>query len=76
MEVMYAVRLRIRQLQTERALSVNGLAALCGINQSTLQQIVSGERTTTSIATIQKVCDGLEMDMSDFFEANVFRELV
>lgn len=75
MEVMEAVCQRIRQLQEKMGVSVNGLAAESGLNQSTLQHIVSGQRGTTSIATIQKLCDGLELDMRDFFNAEVFADV-
>ena len=74
MEIMFAVRLRIRELQEEHGLSVNALAALCGISQSTLQHIVSGQRDTVSVATIQKLCDGLGMDITAFFQTEAFHK--
>lgn len=75
MRVMQAVQLRIQELRRERGLSVNGLAARCGINQSTLQNIVGGHRSTTSISTIQKLCDGLEIDIPTFFASELFAEV-
>ena len=75
MEIMEAVCIRIRQLQKEHNLSINGLAAECVLNQSTLQHVVSGQRDTTSIATIQKLCDGLGLDMAAFFDAEVFADV-
>lgn len=75
MEIMEAVCIRIRQLQHQHEVSVNGLAAECGLNQSTLQHVISGQRCTTSIATIQKLCDGLEMDMAAFFDAEIFTDV-
>lgn len=75
MHIMQAVQLRIHQLRRERGLSVNGLAARCGINQSTLQNIVGGNRSTTSISTIQKLCDGLEIDMTTFFDSELFAQV-
>ena len=75
MEIMEAVCVRIRQLQADHRLSVNSLAAECGLNQSTLQHVVSGQRCTTSIATIQKLCDGLALDMAAFFDAEIFTDV-
>lgn len=75
MEIMEAVCTRIRQLQESSEVSVNGMAAECGLNQSTLQHIVSGQRETVSIATIQKLCDGLELDMAAFFDADIFADV-
>lgn len=74
MKMMEAVCTRIRQLQMDRGLSVNGLAAICGLNQSTLQHIISGQRETISIATVQTLCDGLEMDMAEFFDDQIFED--
>jgi len=70
-----AIRQRILQLCRENALTVNGLGARCGITQSTLNNIVSGRNNSTTVATIQKICDGLEMDLPEFFDSDLFRDL-
>lgn len=70
-----AIRQRILQLCRENALTVNGLGARCGITQSTLNNIVSGRNNSATVATIQKICDGLEMDLPEFFDSDLFRDL-
>lgn len=72
MSLIQAVCLRIHELREERGLTVNALAAVCGINQSTLFSLTSGRRITTSIATIQKICDGLGIEMDEFFRSELF----
>ena len=70
-----AVRLRIMQLCRENRLTLNGLSSRCGVTQSTLNNIVSGRNNSATVSTIQKVCDGLEMDLAEFFGSDLFRNL-
>lgn len=75
MRVKHATQQRIWQLCNEHGLTLNGLAKVCGITQSTLNNIVSGRNHSTCISTVQKICDGLEMDIADFFDSDLFRNI-
>ena len=75
MRTKEALCLRIQQLCRERNLTVNGLSARCGITQSTLNNIVSGRNNSTTVSTVQKICDGLEMELPEFFNSQLFRNL-
>lgn len=75
MRTKEALCLRIEQLCAERNLTLNGLSARCGITQSTLNNIVSGRNNSTTVSTVQKICDGLEMELPDFFDSALFRDL-
>ncbi len=70
-----AVRLRILELCEHRRMSVNKLAAVAGITQSTLNNIISGRNKSTTIATIKKICDGMDITVQDFFDSHLFQEL-
>ena len=70
-----AVRLRIMQLCRENRLTLNGLSSQCGVTQSTLNNIVSGRNNSATVSTLQKVCDGLGMDLAEFFGCDLFRNL-
>lgn len=70
-----AVRLRIIELCGEKSITVNKLATICGITQSTLSNIISGRNNSTTISTIKKICDGLEISIEDFFCSDLFRNL-
>ena len=72
MRTKEAIRLRIMELCRENGLTVNGLSARCGITQSTLNNIVSGRNNSATVATIQKVCDGLDMNLPEFFNSELF----
>ena len=75
MEIGEAVRVRILDLCREKGITVNKLSTLCGITQSTLNNIVSGRNHSTTVSTVQKICDGLEIGISEFFSAAVFSEI-
>ena len=75
MRVSEAVRLRILELCQEHHVTLNKLSTICGITQSTLNNIVSGRNATTTVSTIQKVCDGLEISILDFFTSPLFENL-
>lgn len=70
-----ALQLRILQLCSSRNISLNKLCTICGITQSTLNNIVNGRNQSTSVSTIQKICDGLEIDLPTFFDCDLFRNI-
>ncbi len=70
-----AVRERILALCEENRMTVNHLAAISGVTQSTLNNIVSGRNKSTTIATIKKLCDGLDITVVDFFNTETFLQL-
>lgn len=75
MRVGEAVRLRILDLCRERNITLNKLSIICGITQSTLNNIISGRNSTTTVSTVQKICDGLEITIKDFFSSPFFDDL-
>ena len=72
MNVGQAVRERITELCEEKHITINKLANISGITQSTLNNIMSGRNNSTTISTIQKICDGLEITVTDFFDSPLF----
>lgn len=75
MNIGEAVKERILELCRERNISVNKLSILSGVTQSTLNNIVSGRNHSTTISTIKKLCDGLDISIEDFFHSDLFRHL-
>ena len=74
MRIKTALKSRLLELCKENKVTVNGLSTRCGITQSTLNNIVSGRNNSTTIATVQKICDGLGMDLVAFFDSDLFRD--
>ena len=75
MKIGEAVRLRILELCHQQNITINKLSTICGITQSTLNNIISGRNTTTTVSTIKKICDGLDITILDFFTAPIFDNL-
>ena len=72
MTIGEAVRHRILQLCEERNLSVNKLSSISGVTQSTVNNIISGRNNSTTVSTLQKLCDGLGITIQDFFQSDLF----
>lgn len=75
MNIGQATRLRIISLCKEKNITVNKLSTVCGITQSTLNNIVSGRNNSTTVSTVKKICDGLEITVQDFFDDDLFKDL-
>ena len=75
MDTSTAVRQRILDLCAQRGITVNRLATLSGVTQSTVNNIVSGRNHSATEATVKKLCDGLDITLRDFFDASVFDSL-
>ena len=75
MTIGEATRLRILELCKERKITVNKLAMISGITQSTLNNIVCGRNKGTTVSTVQKICDGLDVTVRDFFASSLFDDL-
>ena len=75
MDIGNAVKERILELCAERNITINKLSTISGVTQSTVNNIISGRNNSTTIATIKKLCDGLDMTITDFFEDDIFKSL-
>ncbi|MBQ8583297.1 MAG: helix-turn-helix transcriptional regulator [Clostridia bacterium] len=75
MTIGEACKIRILNLCEERGITVNKLAIISGITQSTLNNIVSGRNNSMTVSTVKKLCDGLEISVTDFFCDVIFEDL-
>ena len=75
MDTSTAVRQRILELCAQRGITVNRLATRSGVTQSTANNIVSGRNHSATVATIKKLCDGLDITLQEFFDTPVFDAL-
>ena len=66
---------RIRELGSERGITPNGLSYISGVSQSTIKSILNGESQNPGIATIKKICDGLNITIGEFFNTEEFNRL-
>ena len=69
----FAVRRRIQELCQERGITINKLASITGITQSTLNDFINGRTNTITIRTINRICKGLGISIYEFFNSDEFK---
>ena len=67
-----AIKCRINELCKQNNISINKLATICGITQSTLANINSRPTTNLTVLTIMRICRGLGISLQDFFNSPSF----
>ena len=75
MNTQEAVAKRIRELCKARGLTPNGLSNLAAVPQSTVKSILGGESKNPGTVTIKKLCDGMQISVTDFIDDDIFKEL-
>ena len=75
MELREAIRERILQLCAERSITVNRLCLMCGITQSTVNNIINTGSNNPTVSTVKKICDGLDITLATFFDCDLFNNL-
>ncbi|WP_207696431.1 hypothetical protein DOK67_0001315 [Enterococcus sp. DIV0212c] len=59
------IRLRLKNLCAEKNISINKLATLSGITQSTVDNIMKGKTKNPKLKTLHKLATGLDMTVSE-----------
>ena len=75
MNTKEAVAKRILQICNERDLAINALANLCGVSPSTIYSMLNEKSQNPGVVSIKKICDGLEISLREFFDADIFEDL-
>lgn len=75
MDLHEAVKLRVLNLCKERNITINKLASLSGVYQSTVNSLIDGSSKNPKLLTILRICWGLNMEIKDFFDDPVFKNL-
>lgn len=63
---------RIIQLCEEYNQNPSSLAYLSGMDRSTIYSILGKKSKSPEVATIKKICDGLEITLGEFFNTPEF----
>lgn len=70
-----AIVMRLKNICKEKNICFNDLAVRSGVTPSTVYSLMKEERRDLSVITLKKLCDGLDMTITDFFEDDIFRTL-
>lgn len=60
--------MRLRELCQERGITVNKLATLSGITQSTVENLMAGKTRNPKLKTLHKLATGLGMTVSELLD--------
>ena len=75
MTAQQAVRNRVLQLCGQQNITINRLATLAALPPSSVKNILYGKSQNPKLMTIKLICDGLGITLSQFFDADDFRNL-
>ena len=75
MDTYTAVKNRLLTLCGEKHLSIHKLATESAVPPSTIKNILYGKSTNPGIVTIKMLCDGMNVSLIEFFDADIFRAL-
>ena len=53
----------------------NELATVSGVTPSTVYSLMDASRKDLSVITLKKLCDGLDMTITEFFDDEIFKTL-
>lgn len=67
-----AVAKRIIELCSRKEITINKLATLSGLTQSTVDSIINGKSKNPRLETIKKICIGFDMTIVEFFSSPLF----
>ncbi len=75
MNITEAVKRRFEELCNQRNINFCKLATMAGVPYTTVKSIFYGQSKNPGIATIKKLCDGLNITITEFFDTEYFKEL-
>lgn len=75
MNTKKALAIRIQEMISKKDLSVNALARKAGIPPTTIYSMLNQKSQNPGIVSIKKICDGLDISIREFFDAEIFSTL-
>ena len=75
MGIKNAVVMRIKELCKEKGIKFNTLATESGVTPSTVYILLDESRKDVGILVLKKLCDGMGISITDFFDSDIFRNL-
>ncbi len=73
--VKEAVATRFQEIMKEKGIKTNELATRSGVTPSSVYSMLDPRRKEVSVNLVKKLCDGLDMTLSEFFNAKIFDDL-
>ncbi|MBQ2661735.1 MAG: helix-turn-helix transcriptional regulator [Clostridia bacterium] len=71
-----AIAFRMNQICEEKNITLNRLATISGLTQSTLDNISKGHTKNPSLRTLHRLAVGLNMTVSEFLDFDLMNETI
>ena len=75
MQIKEAIVVRLKSICSDRSIKYNELATLSGVTPSTVYSLMDSRRKDLSVITLKKLCDGLDMTITEFFDDELFKSI-
>lgn len=75
MKINEATGIRLNKICTEKNISINKLASMSCLTQSTVQHLADGRSKNPKTLTIVRICDGLGIKLKDFYDDPIFDDI-
>ncbi len=74
-QIKEAIVVRLKSICIDRVIKYNELATLSGVTPSTVYSLMDSRRKDLSVITLKKLCDGLDMTITEFFDDELFKSI-
>lgn len=71
-----AVVIRLKEICKDRDITINKLATLSGLRQSTLNDLMSGTTNNPKLITLYKIATGLDMTISELLDFDLMNTTI
>lgn len=75
MQLSRAIKLRIKRLLKEHKITQYNLSILAGISPSIINDFLRGKVAIPRLDNILHICEALDMELKDFFDDPVFKDV-
>lgn len=75
MLIKEAIVKHLQDICIQRNMKYNELATVSGVTPSTVYSLMDASRKDLSVITLKKLCDGLDMTITEFFDDELFKTL-
>ena len=70
-----AIRIRLKQLASEKNISIHKLSVISGIPYSTISSFLIKRCKSLTVGTLYALCKGLNISMKEFFNDKIFNKV-
>ena len=75
MDMYTAIKDRLLLLCEEKRMTINRLSYESAVPPTTVKNILYGKSKNPGVVTLKKLCDGLGISITEFFDTEIFKNL-